>query len=157
MHGRPGDIDVALQRLLDGVHAAAEFGQKGRMDIDDAASKRFQERSRVYAVVAGIDHELDAVGQEEVAHRDVPLLLGREPLQRKLAERDASLTGKSGAATRRPVGRHRDHVELSIEQVAEVGTFTRDDDTQPHRGPCKRGPREIARFRGVSNFADFVG
>jgi hypothetical protein len=54
---------------LDGVHAASELEQ-GRVDVGDATGEASRD-SRVDAVVACVDDELDAVLVEEVAHRDV--------------------------------------------------------------------------------------
>src|SRR5438309_107509 len=134
VHRRTGDLDAALQRLLNRIHAATEFGQKRGVDVDDAASKRFQERARVDAVIAGIDDELDAVGHEEVAHRFVALRLRSKAFHRKLSERNVAFACKRGATARRTVGRHSHHLEVALDEVAEIRTFPGDDDPQSHRG-----------------------
>jgi hypothetical protein len=88
------------------------------MDVDDAAAESFDERLRVYPVIARIDDELHAVALEKVTHRGIAFLRGGEGFLRKLAERDALFASEGGAPARRPVGRHRHNVEAVCHQVA---------------------------------------
>src|SRR5450759_3135900 len=90
------------------------------MDVDDPALEGLEKRLRVDSIVARQHHELDPMLLEEVTHRGISLLARGECLLRHLPERDVPLACVGGASARRPVGRGRDHVEASVDQVAQV-------------------------------------
>src|SRR5207302_7415628 len=53
------DFDAVLERLCDGVHAAAKCGQQRRMRVDDAANEGIQELGSEDFVEACEHYELD--------------------------------------------------------------------------------------------------
>jgi hypothetical protein len=59
---------------------------------------------------------------EEVAHRNVPVLGRVERLLRQLTNGNALFTRELRSAARRPVGRHCNHVEATLDEVAEIRT-----------------------------------
>src|SRR4029077_12793454 len=93
------------------------------MNVHDATRERLEERPGVNSVVTRIDDELHAVRPEEVTHGRIAIILGREPLERQLAQRDVALAGECGSAARRPVGGYSDDLEAVIHEVAEIGAF----------------------------------
>ena len=111
-------LQTRARSLLDGVHATGEVREQGRVDVDDPARERLQEWRRVDPVIACVDDQLDAMVDEEVAHRSVAVLGRNESLLRQLTQSNPALPSERGAAARRPVGGHGDNVESSIDEVA---------------------------------------
>src|SRR5450631_713744 len=103
------------------------------MDVDDPALEGLEKRLRVDSIVARQHHELDPMLLEEVTHRGISLFARGECLLRHLPERDAPLACVGGASARRPVGRDRDYVEASVDQVAQVRSLPGHGDAKPER------------------------
>jgi cytidylate kinase len=110
--------------------------------VDDAVLECVEKRFGVDSVVAGIDNKLDRVQLEEVTHRDVALLGRLERLLRELAQRNALLARELRSAARRSVGRDRDDVEATLDQVAEIRALARnrDADSEAQRMTTRSGP-----------------
>jgi hypothetical protein len=60
------------------------------------------------------------MAHEEIAHRDISLLDGLKRSLRQLSQWEVLLARVRRPAARRPVGRHRDDVEATLDEVAEV-------------------------------------
>src|SRR5581483_11878086 len=140
VHGRAGLSHTGREGALDGVHSAREGREQRRVDVDDPAAEGVEQWRGVDAVVAGVDDELDAVREEEVAHGGVTLIDGSKRSLRQLAERNAALASESRAAARRPVRGHGDDVEAALDQVAKVRTAAGHADSDPHRKMTRSGP-----------------
>ena len=69
--GRARLVCVAAKSPLDGIHATREIWQQRRMHIDDPIRERVEKGPGVDSVVAGVDDQVDAMPDEEIAHRDV--------------------------------------------------------------------------------------
>src|SRR5258708_7186558 len=112
------------------------------MKVDDPVLEGVEKRFGVHAVIAGIDNKLDRVLREEVTHRDVALLGRLERLLRQLTQRNTLLARELRSAARRSVGRHRDDVEATLDQVAEVRALARnrDADSEAQRMTTRSGP-----------------
>ena len=76
---------------------------------------------RVHPVIARVNHQLDAVPQEEVAHRCIALLGRVELLLRKLAHAGSRLAREGRGAARWPVRGDRHDIEPQLHQVAQIG------------------------------------
>src|SRR3989475_11697920 len=137
---RSGPRGAACQRLLDRVHPAGKLRQQRRVDVDDATDERVEKRLRVDPVEARVDDKLHIATQKKIAHRDITLLRRVEGLLRKLRQRDPAFPRESGPGARRPVGGHRDHVEIKLDQVAEVRSLARHADSEPQRKTTRSGP-----------------
>jgi hypothetical protein len=68
------------------------------MKVDDAVLERVKERRGLDAVVAGVDHQLDAMRCEEIAYGGVALLGRCERPLRQIAHRDAPLASEGRTA-----------------------------------------------------------
>ena len=64
LDGAAGDLHAARERLLDGVHAAAERREQRRVHVEDGVGKRVEELVAEDAVVPGADDQANARGAE---------------------------------------------------------------------------------------------
>jgi hypothetical protein len=110
--------------------------------VDDAVLEGIQEWLRVYAVVTRVDDELDGMLLEEITHRDVPMLARLERLLRQLAKGNAALASELRATARRPVGRDRDDVETTLDEVSKIRARARNRyaESETQRITTRSGP-----------------
>jgi hypothetical protein len=86
----------------------------------------------MYAVVTGINNQLNALAFEKVAHGDITLLGRCVVFLRQLSQWNSALSREGSGATCRFVRRHSDHIESALDKVAQVRAGARNRHPQSH-------------------------